>query len=41
MPEKVYDVHVLKVPEGYEGTSEEYHTLDKYSDLPIVLETAG
>jgi hypothetical protein len=39
MPEgTVYDVHVLKVPAGYKKEAETYHTLDKYSDINIILE---
>lgn len=42
MPDGVsYIVHVLKVPEGYEKNSGEYHTLDVYSDLVIVLDSAA
>ena len=41
MPEGVvYEVHVLKVPEGYEKTSDEFRTLDVYSDLAIVVNKA-
>lgn len=36
-----YEVHVLKVPEGYEKTSDEFRTLDVYSDLVIVLNAAA
>ena len=35
-----YVVHVLKVPEGYEKDSREYHTLNVYSDVVIVLGAA-
>ena len=35
-----YIVHVLKVPEGYEKDSGEYHTLNVYSDVVIVLGAA-
>ncbi|MBQ9010164.1 MAG: TlpA family protein disulfide reductase [Clostridia bacterium] len=39
MPEGVvYDVHVLKVPAGYQKEAETYHTLDKFSDVNIILE---
>ena len=42
MPEGTqYEVHVLKVPEGYEKTSDEFRTLDVYSDLVIVLNAAA
>ncbi len=34
----VYDVHILKVPDGYKEDSTGYKTIDKYSDLTIVLE---
>lgn len=36
--QKIYDVHVLKVPEGYVGTDDIYHTLETFSDISIVLE---
>ena len=42
MPEcTVYIVHILKVPEGYERDGSEYHTLDVYSDVVIVLGENG
>ncbi len=34
---KVYEVHVLKVPEGFEGTDAVYKTLDTFSDVNITL----
>ena len=37
-PEAFYDVHVLKVPEGYKPDSNLYHTEDSYGDLTIILE---
>ena len=41
-PEGVnYVVHVLKVPEGFEKTNDEFHTLDVYSDIIIVLNKAA
>lgn len=36
----VYEVHVLKVPEGYEMNSDEFRTLDTYCDLAIVVNKA-
>ena len=42
MPEGTqYEVHVLKVPEGYEKNSDEFRTLDVYSDLVIILNIAA
>ena len=38
---QVYTVHVLKVPEGFEKNSEEFETLDTYSDTRIVLQKAA
>ena len=38
--QKIYDVHVLMVPEGYVGTDDIYHTLETFSDVSIVLEKA-
>ena len=38
---QVYTVHILKVPEGVEKTSEEFQTLDTYSDTYIVLQKAA
>ncbi|MBR2797821.1 MAG: TlpA family protein disulfide reductase [Clostridia bacterium] len=34
---KVYDVHVGKVPEGYQTSDEAYKTLDTYSDTDIFI----
>ena len=33
----VYEVHVLKVPDGYEKKADTFYTLDRYSDIDIVL----
>ena len=42
MPEGVvYEVHVLKVPEGYEKNADEFRTLDVYSELTIVIDKAA
>lgn len=42
MPEGVaYEVHVLKVPEGYEKNSDGFRTLDVYSDLVIIVSKAA
>ncbi len=38
--EKVYEVHVLKAPEGYRQDERAYETLDSYSDVNIFLEKA-
>ena len=38
--EKVYEVHMLSVPEGYKENPELYKTLDTYSDVNIFLEKA-
>lgn len=38
--EKVYEVHVLKVPEGFRQDERSYETLDSYSDVSIFLEKA-
>ncbi len=38
--QKIYDVHVLKTPEGYVGTDDIYYTQDTFSDVSIVLEKA-
>ena len=35
-----YTVHILKAPEGYEGTQEEYKTDDTFSDICVVLQKA-
>lgn len=32
-----YTIHILKVPEGYEKTNEEFRTEDVYSDVYVVL----
>gem|GEM_PF-994831 len=37
-PEGIYDVHVLKVPEGYEDQEEVYKTDKKYGDMFITVE---
>ena len=37
---KVYDVHVGKVPEGYQSSDETYKTLDTYSDMDIFISKA-
>ena len=37
---KVYDVHVGKVPEGYQSSDETYKTLDIYSDMNIFISKA-
>lgn len=34
---EIYDVHVLRVPEGYEKDNTAYHTTDKSSDVQIQL----
>ena len=39
--QKVYDVHVLKAPEGYAPDDGVYKTLDTYSDVNIFLEKAA
>ena len=39
--QKVYDVHVLMVPEGYTPDDGVYQTLDTYSDVNIFLEKAA
>ena len=36
-PEGIYDVHVLKVPEGYEKDNEAYKTANTYGDLVITI----
>ena len=38
---KVYDVHILKVPDGYAEDETIYNTLDTWSDLSITIEKAG
>ena len=37
---KVYDVHVAKVPEGYQSGDETYQTLDTFSDVNIFISKA-
>lgn len=37
-PEGSYDVHILKVPDGYKPYTEEHKTMDVYSDMVIVLQ---
>ena len=37
---KVYDVHVAKVPEGYQSGDEAYQTLDTFSDVNIFISKA-
>ena len=37
---KVYEVHVLKAPEGFRQDERSYETLDSYSDVNIFLEKA-
>ena len=37
---KVYDVHVAKVPEGYQSGDESYQTLDTFSDVNIFISKA-
>lgn len=38
--QKVYDVHVAKVPEGYQSGDETYQTLDTFSDVNIFISKA-
>ena len=38
-PEGIYQVHVLKAPDGYEVDDTIFATPDKYSDMTIVLQT--
>ena len=35
--QKVYDMHVLKVPEGYAPDQGEYKTMETYSDVSVFL----
>lgn len=35
--QKVYDIHVLKAPEGYEADTNVYKTQDVFSDVSIYL----
>jgi hypothetical protein len=37
---KVYDVHVGKVPEGYQSSDQTYKTLDTFSDVNIFISKA-
>ena len=37
---KVYDVHVAKVPKGYQSSDEAYQTLDTFSDVNIFISKA-
>ena len=37
---KVFDVHLLNVPEGYQSSDEAYRTLDTFSDLNIFIRKA-
>jgi hypothetical protein len=34
---EIYEIHVLKVPEGYEKDDTVYHTEDEKSDVQIQL----
>ena len=36
-PEGIYEVHVLKAPDGYENNDEIYKTKNTYSDLVITI----
>ena len=38
--QKVYDIHVLKVPEGFRQDEKAYQTLENYSDVSIFLDRA-
>ena len=38
--QKVYEIHLLKVPEGYKPDTNVYNTPDIYSDVNIFLEKA-
>lgn len=38
---KAYEVHVLKVPEGYQKTGETFKTLSTYSDVVITIDKAA
>jgi len=40
MEQKVYDIHVLKVPEGFRQDEKSYQTLETYSDVSIFLDRA-
>ena len=37
-PEGVYEVHILKVPDGYKGTEEVFDTEATYGDVNITIE---
>ena len=37
-PPGVYEVHVLKVPDGYKEDTSLYRTDDQHSDMVIILE---
>lgn len=41
MEQKIWDIHVLMAPEGYEPDESEYKTLDTYSDVNIILKKAA
>lgn len=41
VPEGSYTVHILKVPEGYVKTNDEFKPLETYSDVFVVLEKAA
>ena len=42
MPEgKPYEIHVLKVPSGYEANTETFKTLDVYSDVTVFLKKSN
>ena len=38
--QKVYDIHVGKVPEGYVSNDETYRTLETFSDVAILISKA-
>ena len=38
--QKVYDIHVLQVPEGYREDTQSYKTLEAYSNVDIFLQKA-
>lgn len=40
MAQKVYEIHVLKVPEGFRQDEKSYQTLERYSDVSIFLDRA-
>jgi hypothetical protein len=37
-PEGIYEVHILKVPDGYKAKEEVYHTQAVYGELNITIE---